>query len=174
MPGSGKDEFISVASSMGFKDFHMGNTVRTYARNNGIPSTDQEIGKFATSERQTNGMDIWAKRTSVEIGDASFVVIDGIRNIEEVEFFKKNYLNFRIVAVFANREDRYQRIMVRHRPDDVRTRDELIRRDERELSWGIAKVIALADFMVVNDSSLDEFYSRAGTLLKRLKSLRDP
>ncbi len=174
MPGSGKDEFISVAKSSGFRDFHMGNTVRAYAKKNGIPSTDQEIGKFATAEREQNGMDVWARRTSVEMGGAKLVIIDGVRNIEEVEFFKHNYPNFKIVAVFANRDDRYKRIVVRNRPDDVKTLDELIRRDNRELSWGIARVIALADFMVVNDSTLDEFYQRAAELLEKLKTLSDP
>ena len=47
MPGSGKDEFIKVARSMGYTDVHMGDTVRKYSRSQNIDQKDYNIGKFA-------------------------------------------------------------------------------------------------------------------------------
>jgi len=47
--------------------------------------------------------------------------------------------------------------MDRKREDDNLTIDRIKNRDERELRWGIGVLIALADVIVVNEGSLDEF-----------------
>ncbi|RLE50386.1 MAG: dephospho-CoA kinase, partial [Candidatus Methanomethylicota archaeon] len=41
-------------------------------------------------------------------------------------------------------------------------------RDFRELKVGIGNVIALADYMIVNEVSIGEFKRKAGELLMRL------
>jgi dephospho-CoA kinase len=166
MPGSGKDEFIKVAKKFGFYDYHMGNTVRNYAMTNKIVLSDSEIGKFASGEREKHGMDIWARRTYDMINHHRLVVIDGIRNYEEVEYFATNMTNFSIVAIFANRFTRLQRILKRNRPDDIQNMEGLIARDNRELTWGIGKVIALSDYMIVNDATLEDFREKSSNLIR--------
>ncbi|MGC8505952.1 MAG: AAA family ATPase [Thermoplasmata archaeon] len=166
MPGSGKDEFIKVAKNFGFQDYHMGNTVRTYASKNRVFLNDSEIGKFASGERERHGMDVWARRTYDLIGDHKLFIIDGIRNYEEADYFSRNAENFSIIAIFANRMTRLQRILKRNRPDDIHDMEGLIARDNRELNWGIGKVIALSDYMIVNDSTLDEFRRKSTSLIK--------
>jgi len=47
--------------------------------------------------------------------------------------------------------------------------DELVKRDERELSWGIGKAISLSDYMIVNDSTLEEFKANVESLLERIE-----
>ncbi|BAB59421.1 hypothetical protein [Thermoplasma volcanium GSS1] len=165
MPGAGKDEFVKVARSLGFMDLHMGNTVREYASRNGIPDDDKEIGNFAASERKKFGMDIWARRTAEKIESDELTVIDGVRNKEEMDYFSKFSKSIYVVAIFANRKTRLERILKRDRPDDIRSMEGLIERDNRELSWGIGNVIALADYMIVNDESLEIFYERSRKLL---------
>lgn len=168
MPGAGKDEFISVAHGMGMLDYHMGNTVKIYAKRQGIPLNDQDIGHFATMERETKGKHIWAERTLETLSGSSGIVIDGLRNLEELDYMRMRIPNLTVVAIFANRKDRLQRILKRHRADDVRDMDSLIKRDMRELSWGIGTVIALSDIMLVNDGSLEEFKERSRRLLGSL------
>ena len=46
---------------------------------------------------------------------------------------------------------------------------ELIQRDERELAWGIAKTIVLSDYLIVNDSSLEDFRRRSAELITRIE-----
>ncbi len=168
MPGSGKDEFIKVAKNFGFQDYHMGDTVRTYAHRSSIPISDSEIGKFASGEREKHGMNIWARRTYDLIGDHKLFIIDGIRNYEEAEYFSNNVENFSIIAIFANRITRLERILKRNRADDIHDMEGLIARDNRELNWGIGKVIALSDYMIVNDSTLDEFRRKSTSLIKTI------
>jgi dephospho-CoA kinase len=45
----------------------------------------------------------------------------------------------------------------RGRDDAPREWVEFADRDTREISWGIAEVIALADIMLVNESTLEDF-----------------
>ncbi len=166
MPGAGKDEFIKVANLLGIADVHMGNSVRKYAREKSITSTDGSIGEFATNERSKYGKDIWAKRTAESISDPDNTIVDGLRNYEELVFFMEHYKDLKVVAVFANRKQRLDRILKRGREDDIRNSEELIKRDERELSWGIGNVIALADFMIVNDCTLEDFRKRSEDLIR--------
>lgn len=169
MPGAGKDEFIRVAKLLGFSDYHMGNTVRNYAKKSTIPESDQDIGNFASSERKKHGMNVWAVRTLESLSDDhDKIVIDGLRNIEELDYFKTAVEGIALIAIFANRETRLARILKRHRPDDIRNMTELIERDERELSWGIGRAIVLADFLIVNDFTLDQFELRSRELIDSL------
>ncbi|WP_287960093.1 AAA family ATPase [Acidiplasma sp.] len=165
MPGAGKDEFVKVARSMGFVDVHMGNTVKKYALKNNIKQDDSSIGKYASAERERFGMDIWAKRTAEDIREPDITIVDGLRNCEELEYFKNHFDNIIVIAVFANESERLERILKRDREDDVKSQEGLRKRDSRELSWGIGKVISLADYMIVNDSTLDEYHKNVRILL---------
>jgi dephospho-CoA kinase len=168
MPGAGKDEFVKVAKELGWKDIHMGNTVKAYAAQNNIVPSDSEIGQYASGERKRFGMDIWAKRTSQKIEDPDHTIVDGLRNTEELEYFRSSFRNVKVIAIYANMEDRLTRIRKRRRPDDITDESGLIKRDTRELDWGIGKTISLADHMIVNDQSLEEFRDKSRSLLMEL------
>lgn len=169
MPGAGKDEFVKVAIDLGWKDIHMGNTVKAYASRNNIGNSDSEIGKYASGERKKHGMGIWAKRTAELIVDPDNTIVDGLRNTEELEYFRSSFQNVRVIAIYANMDDRLTRIKRRRRPDDITDEDGLIKRDSRELEWGIGKTISLADYMIVNDQSLEVFRKNSRQLLVDLK-----
>lgn len=168
MPGAGKDEFIKVAAGLGLNDLHMGNTVKEYARSSGIEMNDGEVGKFATGEREKHGKQIWAERTLKDLNGQKNIVIDGLRCLEELDYMRQVESELVVVAIFANRQDRLSRILKRKREDDIKDINGLIKRDMRELSWGIGSVISLADFMIVNSGSLDEFKEKSLALLHDL------
>ena len=174
MPGAGKDEFIGVCKEMGFTDLHMGDAVRKYAAMKNIEISDVEIGRFATSERSAYGMDIWARRTLIESREKR-IVIDRLRNYEELEYFQNELGSERcyLIAIFANRRQRLERIMKRNRSDDVHSLEELISRDERELKWGIGKAIALSDIMMVNNTTLEHFRREARSVIRKILKLPD-
>ncbi len=169
LPGSGQDEFINVAKEEGFLDFHMGNVVRKYFTMTGESISDSAVGKFASGEREKHGMDIWAVRTSRELTAGSSCVIEGLRNHEELDFFKKSFPKAVLVGIFASRSDRFTRILDRRRADDAGDLDGLMKRDERELSWGIGKLIVLSDYMIINDSDLDTFRKRSRKLIQMIR-----
>ncbi len=169
MPGSGKEEFIKVAEDMGIYVIRMGDVVRDFVRSLSLPLNDNNVGRIANSEREKNGMDIWARRTLERIGTGNYI-IDGVRNWEEVEFFKKYFgENMKIVAILSSPDTRFKRLLKRGRMDDPKSFEEFLKRDNREMGWGLAKVIANADFFIVNESSLEDFKESVRNLLKRFK-----
>ncbi len=167
LPGSGKSEAVAIAEQHGWTVIRMGDAVRVEARRRGLQPSDEHLGSIADELRREEGMDVWARRSlSNEQGDVEGdVVIDGIRNIEEVEFFREALDDFVLVAVHASPETRYRRLRERGRSDDSASFDELKRRDERELRWGIGSVVAMADVVVVNEGTLAAFREKITGLM---------
>ena len=170
MPGSGKSEAVKVAKEMGIPVVRMGDCVWEEVKRRGLEINDENVGRIADEMREKYGKDIWAKRTFEKI-DRSWnkVVIDGIRSAEEVDFFRKKVgKDFLLVAIHASPETRYDRMLKRKRKDDSLSIQDLKIRDERELKWGIGAVIALADVIIINEGSLENFHSEIRNLLKNL------
>ncbi|MCL2149091.1 MAG: AAA family ATPase [Methanomassiliicoccaceae archaeon] len=168
MPGAGKEELLSVAGSMGVPFTRMGDAVRDAYPSSQEYTIGLGIGQFAGAERERHGKDIWARRTMERMGGGMFLV-DGCRSMEEVASFKGLCGDVVIVGVHSPPEARYERLVRRGRDDAPRSRAEFDERDSREVSWGLAEVIAMADMMIVNDGSLDEFRSASERALRGLR-----
>lgn len=168
MPGSGKEEFVQVAVSMGYEVVRMGDVVREEAMRQGVASSDKGIGGFANSERQAHGFDIWAKRCVPHVrGERT--IIDGSRGLDEVGVFRSAFgEGVKVVAIHTSPGPRFERLRSRGRADAPRTLEEFQERDRRELSWGLGGLIALADVMLVNESTLERFRSNARSLLEEM------
>ena len=87
---------------------------------NNIGNTDKEIGTFANSERELHGKDIWAVRLSEDIKDDKKVIVDGLRNMEEFDYFKTRFPDLVLIGIHTDREERLKRIQKRGRPDDAK------------------------------------------------------
>ncbi len=171
MPGAGKEEFVRVAKRRGYTIVRMGDVVRDYVKSLGYPLKNDIVGKIAGEERERRGVDIWAKRTVERIKKmgGNKIVVDGIRCPEEVEIYRKNLGNVVLVGIFAPQKERYERIIRRARKDDVKNWKEFVDRENRELKWGLGKVFARADYMLINTSSLDEYHRKVDEFLAELE-----
>jgi dephospho-CoA kinase len=96
------------------------------------------------------------------------MLVDGCRSDSEVTVFRHNFGDLFVLGVFSSPEDRYDRMTRRGRGDDGAGLQEFFDRDRRELKWGIGNAFSLADGMLVNDSSLDDFKRRAREQLERI------
>lgn len=163
LPGSGKSEAVAVAEQHGWTVVRMGDEVRAEAKRRGVELSDENLGRIADELRRREGMDVWARRSLP--GKADRAVIDGIRNIEEIEYFREQLDDFVLVAIHASPDTRYQRLRQRGRADDATSREALRERDERELGWGIGSVVAMADVVIVNEGSLEELQRKVRRLI---------
>ncbi|OPX57576.1 MAG: hypothetical protein A4E30_01656 [Methanomassiliicoccales archaeon PtaB.Bin215] len=103
------------------------------------------------------------------VGDDD-TLIDGCRGMSEVNVFRQAFgEHVKIVAVHSAPSTRYPRLVSRARSDAPSDRQEFDERDKRELSWGLGETIALADAMIVNEGTLDDFRKDALALLKELR-----
>jgi len=167
MPGAGKEEFLSVADSMGIPSIRMGDVVRDAYSMSPERDTGTGVGDFASAERARFGKNIWAKRT-IERLDGRMFLVDGCRSMDEVGSFRELGEDVLVVGIHSPPEQRYERLVKRGRDDAPKSIDEFKKRDSREISWGLAEVIATSDMMIVNASSLDEFHSASDKILRSL------
>jgi len=166
MPGSGKEEFVLVARSLGYDVVRMGDVVRAEATKRGVQNSDKGVGGFANAERQAHGYDVWAKRCLPYVQEQR-TVIDGSRGLEELEVFRQAFGDeVKLVAIHSPRKQRYQRLIQRGREDAPKSWEEFLERDRRELSWGLGSLIAMADTMLVNQGGLEDFKRRAKEYLE--------
>lgn len=166
MPGSGKEEFVQVARSLGYQVVRMGDVVRAEASRQGVEMDDKGVGGFASSERQRHGFDVWAKRC-VPLIEEQRTIIDGSRGLQELEVFREAFgREVVLVAIHTSPAERYPRLRRRDRADAPRTWQEFEERDRRELGWGLGSLIAMADVMLVNEGTLEEFRRAARYLLE--------
>jgi dephospho-CoA kinase len=172
MPASGKSEAVQLAKDKGIPVIRMGDMVWEETKRQGKPLDDKNVGEIANSMREKHGMDIWAKRTVEKIRSlkqSPLLVIDGVRNVEEIEYFKKELgMDFLVIAIDAPDELRRKRAISRGRADDSKNLKDLEERDKREIRWGLQKVIANADIIISNNGSLEDFKKQVLTVFKKL------
>jgi dephospho-CoA kinase len=172
MPGSGKDELIAVAHQVGLATLKMGDLVRDETRHRGLALTNANVARVASEERDKHGAGVWAQRALPKLTETRMLV-DGCRSDTEITVFRHNFGDLFVLGIFASPETRHQRMATRNRTDDGADLQEYYDRDRRELKWGIGNAFALADGMLVNEGSLDEFRRQARTKLEQILARED-
>jgi dephospho-CoA kinase len=169
MPFSGKSEAVKIAKEMNIPVFRIGDMVWKEVENRRLELNEKNVGTIADQMRKEYGMDIWARRTLEKIrliGESESIVIDGIRNIEEIDAFRRELGgSFVVIAVEATYEIRQKRALKRSRKDDSKNVEKIKERDRRELRWGLGVVIASADVVVSNEGGIEEFRDKVRKIL---------
>ena len=165
MPGAGKEEFLMAASDSGIPFLRMGDIVREFHAKRSEEDKDLSVGQLANLDRQRYGFDIWAKR-AVEKMYGDIFMIDGCRSMDEVRAYRNITDDVNIVGIFASPATRYDRLVKRGRDDAPKNLEEFKERDDRELGWGLGETMALADRMIINESSLEEFKANVKRLME--------
>jgi dephospho-CoA kinase len=170
MPGSGKSAAAEALREMGIPVVVMGDVVREETQRRGLEPTPQNVGRVMLSVRKEGGSAVVAKRCvpRIEASRGSLVVVEGIRSIDEVNEFRKNFNNFILLAIHSSPETRFERLYHRRRSDDPSSWKTFLERDLRELEVGISWPIALADHVLVNEGALSDLRAEIMTLAKEL------
>ena len=172
MPFAGKTEAVKVAKDAEIPMIRMGDMIWNEVNKRGLKLNDNNVGAIANQMREKHGRGVWAIKTINKIktmGNIDSIVIDGIRNVEEIEVFKSELGdNFVVIAVEASEETRQKRALERGRKDDSKDVKKLKERDQRELGWGLGSVIASADIVIINNGSIDDLRKNIKEILKRL------
>jgi dephospho-CoA kinase len=174
MPGSGKTTVANAAKELGFEIISMGDVVREETKRRNMPLTDKGVGRVMLQLREEMGMSAVAKLCLpyIKKSKSQFVVIDGLRSMEEFKLFKANYFA-KLLAVHASPELRFEFLTKRKRKDLPRDWKSFVERDLRELKVGVGNAIALADDVISNNNiSLDELKRRAKELFKKWMNLK--
>jgi dephospho-CoA kinase len=158
MPGAGKTSIIEPLRNKGIPVIVMGDIIREEAAKRGIEPSSEGLGKIMIELRKSYGPSIVSKLCLEKIAliNSDTVIIDGVRSLDEVEEYKRSFSKVLVVAIHASPATRFKRLYNRGREDDPKSWSEFVDRDFRELSIGLGNVISLADYMIVNEGSIEE------------------
>lgn len=172
MPGAGKTAVARVFEQSGFVRVRFGDITDEEIAKRGLELNEKNERYIRELLRKEHGMSAYARLNLPRIDSAlehSNVVIDGLYSWEEYTLLKTYYGdNFCVVAVWASPKTRYSRLS--RRLDRSLTAEEAAERDRAE----IEKVnkggpIAMADFTIVNESSLEDLDEEVHRIVARLK-----
>ena len=99
------------------------------------------------------------------------IVLDGLYSWEEYEILSKEFSNLLILCIYASPKIRYQRLEVR--PDRPFKPEEARKRDIDEIvSTNKGGPIALADYLIINDGTKEEFTEELKIFSEKLQNDR--
>ena len=170
MPGAGKSTVARFLEENGFYPIAMGDVIREKAIENNLPLDDHNLGELMKNFRKTHGNEIIAKLTVEKITDlrnTDFIVVDGIRSYDEF-IVLKTIGHVKLLAIHASSDIRYNHIKQRDRSDTPTNHENFLQRDEREMSVGISKAIALADESISNNNiTVNELREQVEWIIKK-------
>jgi dephospho-CoA kinase len=172
MAGAGKSVVARVFENAGYRKVRFGDITEEEVKKRGLELNEGNERKVREQLRVQYGMAAYAILNLPRI-DAllkeSDVVVDGLYSWEEYTLFKDRYSNdFIVIAVWASPLIRYKRLANRKvRP---LTAEEAASRDKSEIE-NVKKggPIAMADFTIVNETSVNELEKDARKVLANLK-----
>jgi len=172
MAGAGKSEVARMFEDNGFKKVRFGDITDEELKNRGLEPNEENERYIRQQLRKEHGMAAYAKLNLPRIDSSlksSDVVVDGLYSWEEYILLKEYYGGrFNVVAVWASTATRHGRLA--HRTERPLTLKEAASRDKSEIeNSNKGGPIAMADFTIVNESSLEELENETGRVLSGLK-----
>ena len=177
-PGAGKGVFVRAAKGLGIPTYIMGDIIRERTKEEYGCDDAYYTGLFMKKIREEYGRDVVAILTLDKIErenmESPYILIDGVRNIEELNYFIQRGYRVILIGVLASLNIRYRRIVNRGRADDVQDISEFLSRENRERKIGLLEVIRHADYYFINEYISEmESVKKARNLLKIVLSEED-
>ncbi|MEB3851497.1 MAG: AAA family ATPase [Desulfurococcales archaeon] len=172
MPASGKSTAARILGELlGCPVVSMGDAVRRETARRGLPLTPENVERVAASLRASMGRAAVALLVAEEaarlMGGSGCVIVEGARSPEELPVLAR-LGRVCLVAVHASPRRRLERLSSRGRPGESGW-DALRLRDRANLEFGVGELIALADFMVVNEWGLEELRGQLRRVAEELR-----
>jgi len=171
MAGSGKSEVATVFEKGGFAKVRFGDITDEEVRRRGLDLNEKNERLVRQQLRTEHGMAAYAKLSLPKIDrllESGNAVVDGLYSWEEYTLMNNRYgERFAVVAVWASPKTRHQRLA--KRPIRPLTREEAASRDMAEIEGhNKGGPIAMADFTIINESSLEALEREARKALAAL------
>ena len=170
MPAAGKNIARLYAGARDMVYYSTGDIVRAEVKMRGLEVDAVISSEVSDDLRGEDGMGVTRLalekilKTGAEMG-----FLEGMRSWQEIELIREKADSV-IVAVLPPRNLRQERLCARGRADDSPLNfDE---RDQREIAYGTAMPIALADAYILNTGTMDEAINQLDAIVKKETSER--
>jgi len=172
MSGAGKSEVAGIFEEGGFARVRFGDVTDEEIKKRGLELNEKNERYIRELLRNEYGMAAYAQLNLPRIDSAltgTDVVIDGLYSWEEYLFLKDYYRgDFYVVAVYTSPRTRYTRLAERLNrgltPDEAASRD---RAEVENINKG--GPIAMADYTIINESSLEDLEKDVRRIISSLK-----
>jgi len=171
MAGSGKSEVARLFEKNGYRRIRFGDVTDIEVAKRGLPLNEANERQVREQLRRELGMAAYARLNLPRIDEALFnsnVIVDGLYSWEEYVLLKDYYgERLKLVAVYSSPTTRASRLAVRRiRP---LTAQEAADRDKNEIEViNKGGPIALADYTIINESSLKDLKEQTQLIIERL------
>ena len=164
MPASGKNIARSYAESKDIPYFATGDVVRAEVRCRGLEPNPENTAAVSTEMRGNDGMGVTRKvlQVSTETGK-EMVFLEGMRSWPEIELIRQK-ADCTVIAFIAPKQIRRNRVLSRGRSDDAP--DAFGERDSREIAYGTATPIALADAYILNTGTMEDAFEALNEIVR--------
>lgn len=154
MPAAGKSIGRIYSESKGYPYYATGDLVRAEVRRRGFEADAVHMAAVSTELRGDDGMGVTRMALETALKEESPVVfLEGMRSWPEIELIRQRAACF-VVVFLSPKSLRLKRIAARGRADDsVQAFDA---RDQREIDYGAAVPIALADGYILNTGTMED------------------
>ena len=174
--GSGKGVVSDLFQERGFTYFSLSNEVREAAKKENIELTRENLQNLGNRLREEKGSGVLAELVIEKINNFKYknAIVDGIRNPKEIDSLKK-LKSFFLISVDAFPEIRFKRVIERNRESDPKTWEDFMKIDnkdkgigEKETGQGVGKCMERADFMFMNNGSLEDAREKAENVYQKI------
>lgn len=161
MTGSGKSEAGTFFKEKGYKVLRFGEVVEDEISKAGHEWSPHWTAHFRKQIRDEHGelgvVKLMLPKIEKELEITHKVIIDGLYSWKEYLFLKEKFPNLLTVALYVRRDMRYDRLRIR--PERPFTEKESYERDVNEIELlNKGGPIALADYLILNEGTKDEFH----------------
>ncbi len=160
---SGKSTVSEHFIDRDFKYYKLSDAIRRECEKKGLEITRVNLQNVGNQLREQHSGSVLAQKTLEAAQDDKLVIIDGIRNPEEIEYLREHAQAF-IVGVVAPQYVRLERYIKRaqERGEDGMTKAAFYRANQREKGIGedengqqVGACLEMVDYTIENTGSLD-------------------
>jgi dephospho-CoA kinase len=165
MPAAGKNIARLYAGSRDMVYYSTGDIVRAEVKMRGHEVDAVTSSEVSDDLRGLDGMGV-TRLALEEIlktgGEVGF--LEGMRSWQEIELIREKADGI-VIAVLAPSSSRLERVCTRGRADDSPA--DFDERDQREIGYGTAIPIALADAYILNTGTMDDAMNQLDSIVKK-------
>lgn len=176
LPGAGKTTLAEILGHKGFKTITLSSFIKKELEKKNLAANRQNLQDIGDELRKKHGADVLAQLAIKEIKKQPIkkAVIDGIRNLAEVERLKKEPA-FHLIGMSATPDKRYLRLIKNNHKNNIKNWSDFVHYELRE-NAGIGKESGQqnqlcylhADHFVTNNGGLTDFQEKVDRLIEKI------
>jgi len=176
LTGSGKGVVSDILVKNGFVKLGHSEIINEELNKKGITINRDNQVVLANEMRKLNGASYFARKLIDKIDFKKNYVVEGFRNIAEIEEFRK-FSNFFFIGVAAGSKRRFEWVLKRNRLGDPKNFEEFMKNEKRDFfqfdkpeGQQNAICFSMADYFITNEGSLEDLKKEVEKIIWRIKN----